>query len=30
MGFSLEGYKHRVIQVDYGLLFIENEESLSL
>ena len=30
MGFSLEGYKYRVIQVDYGLLFVENEESLSL
>ena len=30
MGFSLEGYEHQVIQVDYGLLFIESEESLSL
>ena len=30
MGFSLEGYEHQVIQVDYGLLIIEIEEILSL
>ena len=29
MRFSLEGYEHQVIQVDYGLLFIEKEGSLS-
>ena len=30
MRFYLEDYKHWVTQVDYGLLFIESEESLSL
>ena len=30
MGFSLKGYEHQVIQVDYGLLFIGIDESLSL
>ena len=30
MGVSLEGYMQWATQVDYGLLFIENEESLSL
>ena len=30
MGFYLEGYKHWVTQVDYRLLLIESEESLSL
>ena len=29
MGFSLEGYEHQVIQVDYDLLFIEMEGTLS-
>ena len=30
MGIYLEGYKYWITRVDYGLLFIESEESLSL
>ena len=30
MGIYLEGYRYWVTQVDYGLLFLESEESLSL